>query len=86
VEQVSMTRVYPNPTANVLTIETKNTANHGLAIEILDVTGKVVFRKDYKNAYTPLNERIDLSGYSKGIYLVKVKQSNTVYVGKVVLR
>lgn len=86
VEQVPMTRIYPNPTENVLTIETENTANHGLAIEILDVTGKVVFRKDFKNGYTPLMERIDVSGYSKGIYLVKVKSANAVYVSKVILR
>jgi hypothetical protein len=31
-------------------------------------------------------EQIDLSGYKKGVYLVKVRQANSVYTGKVVVK
>jgi hypothetical protein len=65
-----MTRIYPNPTENILNIELNNADDQPSEIEIFTVTGEVVYQKDYK----------------KGIYLVKVKQDRTVTVGKVVVR
>ena len=42
--------------------------------------------KEYKNINAHFTEQIDLSGYTKGIYLLKVKQAYTIYFGKVVVR
>jgi hypothetical protein len=81
-----ITRIYPNPADNVFNIEISNTGNKVLEIEIVSITGKVIYRNEYKNINTYFTEQIDLSGYTKGIYLVKVRQANTVYVGKVVVR
>jgi N-acetylneuraminic acid mutarotase len=79
-------RIYPNPADNILNIEISNTGKQGLEIEILTVAGQVIYQKEYKNANADFVEQLDLSGYTKGIYLVKVKLANTVYVGKVVVR
>jgi len=81
-----VTRIYPNPADNILNIELSDTGKQGLEIEIFTVTGKVIYRKEYKNINAQFVEQIDLSGYTKGIYLVKVRQANTFYVGKVVVR
>jgi N-acetylneuraminic acid mutarotase len=81
-----ITRIYPNPTNNMLNIDISNTGKQGIEIEILTVIGRVIYQKEYKNINVHFVEQLDLSGYTKGIYLVKIKQANTVYVGKVVLR
>ncbi len=79
-------RIYPNPADNVLNIEISNTGNQGLEIEILDIAGKVIYQKKYNNANAHFTEQIVLSGYAKGIYLVKIKLTDAVYIGKVVVR
>ena len=79
-------KIYPNPAIDVLNIEINHTGNQGLEIEILTITGELISRKEYKNINAHFTEQIDLSGYAKGIYMVKVRQANAVYVGKVVVR
>jgi N-acetylneuraminic acid mutarotase len=81
-----LTRIYPNPANNILNIEISNTSNQGLEIEILTVASQVIYRKKYKNVNAHFSEQIDLSDYPKGVYLVKVRQANSVYTGKVIVR
>jgi hypothetical protein len=51
-----------------------------------NITGKLIYQKEYRNTSTHFADQIDLSGYSKGIYLVKVRQHHAVYVDKVVVK
>jgi N-acetylneuraminic acid mutarotase len=81
-----ITRIYPNPTDNILNIEISNASNQGIEIEILDITGKVIYQKKYNKANAHFTEQIDLSSFTKGIYLIKVKQADIVYAGKIVVR
>ena len=78
--------IYPNPADKVLNIEIYNLGRQELEIEIYTVTGEVIYQKQYDNIDSNFVSQLDLSGYAKGIYLVKVMQANTVYVGKVVVR
>ncbi len=81
-----VTRIYPNPADNMLNFEISNNDLQGIEIEILTVTGAVIYQKEYKNTDALFVEQIDLSSYIKGIYLVKVRQANSVYIGKVVVK
>jgi hypothetical protein len=81
-----LTRIYPNPTDNILTIEISNTGKQEFEIEILTIAGQVIYRKEYNNINASFTGQIDLSDYIKGVYLVKVRQADRVYVGKVVVR
>ena len=67
-------------------IEISNTSKQGLEIEILDITGNLIYHKEFVPLGAHFNKELDLSGLTKGMYLIKVKQANTVYVGKVVVR
>jgi D-alanyl-D-alanine carboxypeptidase len=78
--------IYPNPADKVLNIEINNLGRQELEIEIYTVTGEVIYQKKYDNIDSNFVSQLDLSGYAKGIYLVKIKQFDTVYVGKVVVR
>jgi hypothetical protein len=79
-------KIYPNPTENILNIEINNSGNQGLKIEIFTITGELVSRKEYKKNQVHFTDQISLSDYAKGIYLVKVRQADTFYVRKVVIR
>jgi N-acetylneuraminic acid mutarotase len=81
-----ITRIYPNPTNDLLNIEISNSGKQGLEIEIRDITGKVIYQKKYNNANAHFTEQFDLSGFTKGIYLIKVRQADRVYVGKIIVR
>lgn len=66
-------KIYPNPTYDVLTIETQTEAKNVNYI-LTDLTGKVIISKNNISNY----EQIDLSGLQSGIYLIKI-----IYDGKV---
>jgi hypothetical protein len=72
--------IYPNPSDDIINIEIGET--HNATIEIYSVGGRHLYSKvtDSKT------EQIDLSDYTKGIYLVKFKQVDRIYIEKVVVR
>jgi Leucine-rich repeat (LRR) protein len=76
----SKLNIYPNPSDDIINIEIENKNN--ATIEIYDVNGTLIFSK----ALNSESEKIDISGFSGGIYLVKVKQDSTVIIEKVVVR
>ena len=80
-----ITRIYPNPTDNMLNIEINNTGKQVLEIEIFTITGRLMYQKEYKYINAHFVEQIFLSGYTKGIYLVKVRQENNVRIEKLIV-
>jgi hypothetical protein len=72
--------IYPNPSDDIINIDIENINN--ATIEIYDVNGTLIFSKALNSNF----EKIDISGFSGGLYLVKVKQDSTVIIGKVVVR
>lgn len=70
--------VYPNPNTGLFTIELNNGSVK--TIEVMDLTGRVVF------VNTSSNDKIDLNikTLANGIYYVRVKSSNSVEVIKIV--
>jgi hypothetical protein len=79
VDNFSLNKIkyYPNPVTNMLNIETSDTISE---VAVFNVLGQQVFRKD-----NDLNTaQIDMSGFSKGAYFVKVKIKDTVDVFKII--
>ncbi len=72
--------IYPNPTDDIINIEIENINNAKL--EIYNVSGKLIFSKDLDSKV----EKINISGFSKGIYVIKVIQDRDINFGKVVVR
>lgn len=73
--------IYPNPTNNYFNIESvQNISNYFCNISILDITGREVF-----NNQTTLPAQIDLSGFEKGIYYVKITDENSSSSSKISL-
>jgi hypothetical protein len=56
--------IYPNPTKNTATIKSKELGNY----KVLNAYGKVIL----KGEKTSLNQEIDLSEFSNGLYLIRL--------------
>ncbi len=73
-EQSDLVTIYPNPTSNFITINTKDKIN---SIKIIDLMGKVVSIDLNQNT-------IDLSNLANGVYTLVIATENKSYLKKVI--
>ncbi|MBI4647697.1 MAG: T9SS type A sorting domain-containing protein [Bacteroidia bacterium] len=77
--------VYPNPANDFITI--MNPDKEEATMEILNTLGQVVYKTHLNVAFfngrdAETGKKINISGFSKGIYFVKVKNENNFFVQK----
>ena len=65
--------VFPNPAKDNLTLEVILPFSEKLNIEILDFTGRLIYKQNCYNTLSNSKINIDLSDYEKGIYILNVK-------------
>jgi hypothetical protein len=73
--------IYPNPTSGVINISSDKNINN-TDIKVVDLSGKIVFSKTYKNL---MKETIDLSHLSKNVYILKLKTEDKLINSKIVI-
>lgn len=69
--------VHPNPTKDKINVVSGNRIDE---IQVIDITGKVLFSKTSEN----LNETIDLGNFTDGIYLLRVKSNGDISTTRIV--
>jgi hypothetical protein len=77
--------VYPNPTSGKFTVSISNAEATDMTLELVSISGQVVYRNEVKAAYS-CNEEFDASLFAKGVYYLKVNDGKDVKVEKVVLQ
>ena len=77
-------RLYPNPSSGKFTVEFTVNANEPTFLSVSDLNGKELIRKEFKEA-GQVSEPVDLSGYAKGTYLVKIHQGKKNLTKKIVI-
>mgnify|MGYP000598206206 CR=1 FL=1 len=73
---------FPSPTKDVLNINLGNLNDTQYSFSLIDLQGKIVFKKHIENAH--LVESVSLDGLSKGMYLA-VMQTSTKRITKKIL-
>jgi len=68
-------KIYPNPTIGIFTIQGKNIKY----VEITNINGQIIYTTNNKS-------KIDMSNQPKGIYFIKIKAENKIYVEKLILK
>jgi hypothetical protein len=63
--------VYPNPVKNLLTITADHTQGKTVDLIITDLSGKIMLQKSIQNS-SPLKEFVDVSDFSRGLYLLRL--------------
>ena len=70
-------KVYPNPTSDLLFFEINTNQVVGATVNIYTVTGKLLWSKvAYKG--TQISDRIDVSAFQTGVYLLEMKTAEGV--------
>jgi subtilisin-like proprotein convertase family protein len=65
-------QVYPNPTVGEVTVNLSAYANRAVRLELYDIQGKVLEVIEVNTSETS-TERLDLSAYHNGIYLIRAQ-------------
>ncbi len=80
-----MMKVYPNPSSGMITLELSHDAAADLDIEIFSLNGKIVYRNSLKSV-SNVQEQIDLSNVTRGIYMLRVRTEDEVSMRKLVIQ
>lgn len=72
--------IFPNPSAGIFTIQTKNPINNA-NLTVADMKGRIVYQTNAKNLDS---KTIDLNNLSNGIYILNISNANYNYSQKLV--
>ena len=81
----STIRIYPNPVRNELTLSIMG-KEQSLALTITNANGRLVYSEKLVNITADYSKKLDMSGFSKGIYLLKLSSNDHVYTEKVIVQ
>ena len=59
-------------------------SKEGVNLEIIDYTGKVVYNEMIRE-HGNVNKVLDISGFAKGIYILRMINSAEIYTEKVII-
>ncbi len=71
--------VFPNPSNGLITVDSKKIKLE--SIEIVDITGKIVYSQNIDSEYTT----IDLSNKENGLYIIKFISDNKTYSKRIMI-
>lgn len=74
--------IYPNPVKNLVTITSNNFLSYS-SIEVIDIAGRIVIKKDNTESKTI---SFDLSHLRTGIYNIVIKDNNQIILSKKIIK
>lgn len=79
--------VYPNPADKAVTLSFSDIAPIGkVEVEVSDMKGVAVLRKQYYSSYTELRTEMSLDNLAPGVYTIGVRGKGTYSVKKLVIK
>ena len=75
--------ISPNPSAGKFTVSTIDRSQKTLQIEIIDLTGKIIFTEQTRSSGLL---SVDISSYPKGIYFVKIHNGEHRSIKKIIVQ
>jgi len=85
IENQASLKFFPNPTRDLIHIEVDNLKNEDISVLITNYSGQVIFEKQFGNSTGLIQDIIDLSDKSKGIYFIRFQSGKTILTEKIVL-
>ena len=76
--------VYPNPNKGNFNVQFKNAATDKIDIKIHDMSGRLIFEKNYSNQ-GDFNENIQLSSVQSGVYLMSLYDGENSQVKRLII-
>jgi hypothetical protein len=85
VEGIKSLMIYPNPTDQIVNIQFSITVKQSIKIRLINTIGEIIFIEDLQNYSGDYSKKINLEGYSKGIYFLKIITEKGIAVKKIVI-
>jgi hypothetical protein len=70
-------KVYPNPTENILFVESNESADAEISYQLFDATGKIVLSEKISWTAGPNKFSLDLKNYAAGAYYLMIRKPNS---------
>lgn len=64
--------VFPNPTNNSIDINFEDKRSENIYLKMMDIKGQIVYQEKEENFSGKYSKKVDLSNFSKGIYLLQI--------------
>lgn len=75
--------IFPNPSYGIVQVDANLSERENVTIQVLSMHGQVVYQSE-QNAQR-INERIDLSSASNGMYMIRISNDQFTYSEKIVI-
>ncbi len=82
--EIISVKIYPNPANGIINLEVDVNGCGDLTLEILNAQGILMYNSKIITDRL-FNETIDISGYSKGIYYLRIFNKRLVHISKVIV-
>jgi hypothetical protein len=86
VTAVSGINVFPNPANNVANVSIELSNDAAVAINVTDLSGKVVYTTDLGTVNGTQDVQVNTSSFTSGVYMVNVSVDGAVSTQKLVVR
>jgi hypothetical protein len=77
--------VFPNPTNGELTVQFYSPSKSEVTLELFNVSGQIIYKKEKENKSGNFKEKISLSTISDGIYYLRITDSGQTVSRKVIV-
>jgi hypothetical protein len=78
-------RVYPNPGSGLFTLELSSGKLSDLDVEVYSLNGKMVYRNAFRSVME-IHEQIDLRDAARGMYIMRVRNADSVSIHKILIQ
>ena len=78
-------QIFPNPSPGLITVKCNEAINNKVAMQLVDVAGRILISKDEESLRPNEEVNFDLSSFAKGVYFIKVKSDEINVQRKVVI-
>jgi hypothetical protein len=83
-EIVKTTSVYPNPVTDVITVVTEVENRSTVSVSIYNIFGTQVLSEDFEDIQGHFEKRFDISDFSSGAFILKVKKGSSIESKKII--
>jgi hypothetical protein len=77
--------IYPNPNYGQFNVEFATQASRNVKFEILNITGQLVYTREYQNT-TRISDELNLQHLGKGLYFMVIREDSNVNTTRIVIK
>jgi hypothetical protein len=75
-------KLYPNPAINYIDLRLENISKDQIWISILNLSGETLWHEEDNAESEILMKRLEIGGFSKGVYIIKIKSRSVLFLEK----